>query len=170
MKRLLLLASLGIAALLASPAKAQVNVNINVGSQPSWGPSGYDHVDYYYLPEVESYYYVPSRTFIYMSGNRWVKTKHLPARHRGYDLHRGRKVVINAPRPYLRHNDYRARYGYASYAPNRVARQRVVYRDYPEVRHDNRKPNRQQIKHDNRKPHKNKEHHGGGHSAGHGRR
>jgi hypothetical protein len=170
MKRLLLLAGLGVAALFANPAKAQVNVNINVGSQPSWGPSGYDHVDYYYLPEVESYYYVPSRTFIYLNGNRWVKTKHLPARHRGYDLHRGRKVVINAPRPYLRHNDYRARYGYASYAPNRMSRQRVVYRDYPEVRHDNRKSNRQHIKHDNRKPHKNKEHHGGGHGAGHGRR
>jgi hypothetical protein len=168
MKRLLLLASLGFAALFASPAKAQVNVNVNIGSQPSWGPSGYDHVDYYYLPEVESYYYVPSRTFIYLNGNRWVKTKRLPARYQGYDLHRGRKVVINAPRPYLRHNNYRSQYGYASYSPDRVSRKRVVYRDYPEVRHNNRRPIKQHTRPDNRKPQRDKGHHGNGHGAGHG--
>jgi len=164
MKKLLLLASLGFAALIASPAKAQVSVNINIGAQPSWGPSGYDYVDYYYLPEVESYYYVPTHTFIYLNGNRWVKTKHLPARYRGYDLHRGRKVVINSPRPYLQHRNYRSQYGYASYAPARVSRQRVVYRDYPQARHDNRKSYNQKHKTDNRKHQAKNDHHGGGHS------
>ena len=139
MRKLLLMASFGLAALVASPAKAQVSVNVNIGAQPAWGPAGYNHVDYYYLPEVETYYYVPTRTFIYMNGNRWVKTKHLPSRHRGYDLHRGRKVVINSPRPYLQHRNYRSQYGYANYAPQRVSRQRVVYRDYPEAKHHNKK-------------------------------
>jgi hypothetical protein len=146
MKKLLLMATFGLAALFASPAKAQVSVNVNIGAQPAWGPSGYNHVDYYYLPEVETYYYVPTRTFIYMNGNRWVKTKHLPSRHRGYDLHRGRKVVINSPRPYLRHHNYRSQYGYASYAPQRVSRQRVVYRDYPDAKHYNKKSNKHKQK------------------------
>jgi hypothetical protein len=153
MKKLLLMATFGLAALFASPAKAQVSVNVNIGAQPAWGPAGYNHVDYYYLPEVETYYYVPTRTFIYMNGNKWVKTKHLPARHRGYDLHRGRKVVINSPRPYLRHDNYRSQYGYASYAPQRVSKQRVVYRDYP------------QAKHHNKKTHKYKQHRGHEHGA-----
>ena len=147
MKRLLLVATLGMAALFASPAKAQVSVNVNIGAQPAWGPAGYDHVDYYYLPEVETYYYVPSRTFIYRNGKRWVKTKHLPARYRSYDLHRGRKVVINAPRPYLRHNNYRSQFGYASYTPARVTRSRVVYRDYPQAKYHGKK----HIKHKHQK-------------------
>ena len=147
------MATFGLAALFASPAKAQVSVNVNIGAQPAWGPAGYNHVDYYYLPEVETYYYVPTRTFIYMNGNKWVKTKHLPARHRGYDLHRGRKVIINSPRPYLRHDNYRSQYGYASYAPQRVSKQRVIYRDYP------------QAKHHNKKTHKHKQHRGHEHGA-----
>jgi hypothetical protein len=48
---------------------AQVRVNINIGSQPVWGPVGYDHVDYYYLPDIETYYYVPTRQFVYF--NKW---------------------------------------------------------------------------------------------------
>jgi hypothetical protein len=110
MKRLIVLAMLGFAAMSVQPAKAQVSVNINIGSQPSWGPSGYNYVDYYYLPEVQSYYYVPTRKFIYLSGNRWVHAKKLPSKYRNYNLHHGRKVVINENRPYLRHQTYYTRY------------------------------------------------------------
>jgi hypothetical protein len=131
MKKLLLMAAIGVSALLASPAKAQVSLSINIGSQPDWGPSGYSHVDYYYLPEIESYYYVPTRQFIYYSGNSWVHTAYLPGRYRSYDLRRGRKVVINGDRPYLRHRDYRSQYSYASYRPER----RVVYREAPRNRY-----------------------------------
>jgi hypothetical protein len=131
MKKLLLMAAIGISALLASPAKAQVSLSINIGSQPDWGPVGYSHVDYYYLPEIESYYYVPTRQFIYYSGNEWVHTAYLPGRYRSYDLRRGRKVVINGDRPYLRHRDYRSQYSYASYRPER----RIVYREAPRNRY-----------------------------------
>jgi hypothetical protein len=165
MKKLLLLAALGFTALLANPVKAQVSVNVNIGAQPTWGPSGYDHVDYYYLPEVESYYDVPSRNFIYLNGNRWVRTRHLPARYRGYDLQRGRKVVINSPRPYLHHQNYRSQYGYASYAPNRVESRRVVYRDYPN-RQYNKKGNYN--KHEDRRGNDNRGNQGRKHDRGHG--
>ena len=42
-------------------AKAQINLHININQQPVWGPTGYDHVDYYYLPDINAYYNVPSR-------------------------------------------------------------------------------------------------------------
>lgn len=123
MKKLLLIAAIGFASLAAAPAKAQVSLSINIGSQPQWGPTGYNHVDYYYLPEVESYYYVPTRQFVYLSGNRWIHARNLPSRYRNYDLYRGRKVVINnSPRPWMRHDTYRTQYVSNNYygRPSRV--------------------------------------------------
>jgi hypothetical protein len=125
MRKLLLIAAIGFASLAAVPAKAQVSLSINIGSQPQWGPRGYDHVDYYYLPDVESYYYVPTRQFVYFSGNSWIHSRNLPSRYRGYDLYGGRKVVINSPRPWLRHNNYRTQY-----VGNYYRRPVVVHRGY----------------------------------------
>lgn len=122
---------LGLASIITKPAKAQVRVNINIGTQPQWAPRDVTYADYYYLPDVESYYHVPSRKFICYSGNRWVHYNYLPGRYRNYNLYTGRKYVINAPRPYLQHNVYRVRY--ASYPQNRSyrnyeRRERVEYR------------------------------------------
>lgn len=116
MKKMLLLLTLGIGGLAYSQvAAAQVSVRVNIGMQPAWGPAGYDYAEYYYLPDIEAYYYVPGRQFIYLSGNRWVFAANLPARYRGYDLYRGYKVVINSSRPYRhfrRHREMYAPYGY----------------------------------------------------------
>jgi len=116
-------------------AQVNVGVSINVGSQPDWGPIGYDHVDYYYLPDVEAYYYVPRHQFIYLSGAHWIFATELPARYHGYDLYSGYKVVINEPRPYLHHEVYRERY-----APYRGRHDQVIIRDSHDERyahHDN---------------------------------
>jgi hypothetical protein len=112
MKKLILLSLILAFVTIANPTIAQVkvNVNINVGSQPEWGPVGYDHVDYYFLPDIEAYYYVPQRQFIYMEGPRWVFAASLPTRYGYFDLYRGYKVVINEPRPYLHHDVYRTKY------------------------------------------------------------
>src|SRR5688572_22957233 len=90
--------------------KAQVNVNININSQPAWGPRGYDYVEYYYLPDIESYYYVPRGQFVYLSGGNWVFSAHLPAAHRHYDLYRGYKVVVNEPRAYRYYGRHKVKY------------------------------------------------------------
>lgn len=110
MKKLLLIAAIGMISLAAVPAKAQVSLSVNIGLQPQWGPRGYNHVDYYYLPDVDCYYDVPSRNYIYFEGNSWVHRAYLPVRYRNYDLYGGRKVVINSPNPWLRHDAYRSRY------------------------------------------------------------
>jgi hypothetical protein len=51
-------------------------------------------VRYYYLPDVEAYYDVQSRMFIYYGGGVWVHRASLPSRYRGYDLFGGYKVVM----------------------------------------------------------------------------
>ncbi len=92
-------------------AKAQVNVNVNIG--PAWGPAGYSGVRYYYIPDVEAYYDVPSAMFIYYSGGVWVHRAYLPVRYRSYDLYNGYKVVMTDYRgnkPYIYHKSYKVKY------------------------------------------------------------
>lgn len=90
--------------------KTTAQVSINIGLQPAWGPSGYDYVEYYYLPDIETYYYVPKRQFIYLNNGRWIYSAGLPSRYRTYNLYNGYKVILNAPKPYLRHASYKVKY------------------------------------------------------------
>lgn len=130
------------------PAKAQVSLQINIGLQPNWGPRGYDHVDYYYLPEVESYYHVPTKQFVYFERNKWVHRRSLPARYRNYDLYQGRKVVINQPRPYLQHRVYQANYAqHNNVRYDRRDDRRDDYRNHGNEKHGNWKNNSHRRKH-----------------------
>nr|WP_197718688.1 hypothetical protein [Pedobacter schmidteae] len=113
MKRLILLGILGVIGWMPFQAKAQLSINVNIGSQPLWGPVGYDYVDYYYLPDMECYYHVPARQFIYLEGSRWRFSASLPSRYRGYNLDNCYKVVVNSRDPY-RYFD-RDRVAYARY-------------------------------------------------------
>jgi hypothetical protein len=114
--------------LISFRASAQVSINVNIGSQPLWGPVGYDHVDYYYLPDIESYYYVPKKQFIYQDNGRWIFSTLLPTRYRGYDLYNGYKVVINSRNAY--HNFDRDRVVYAKYK-KRSGQKIIRYSDDP---------------------------------------
>jgi hypothetical protein len=100
MKKMILCGILFLSAIAFNEAKSQLRVNVNISSQPVWGPVGYDYVEYYYLPDIEAYYYVPGQQFIYQSGNRWIYSRSLPPKYRGYDLNSGYKVVVNEPKPY----------------------------------------------------------------------
>lgn len=102
--------SLLLTGFLFGNANAQLNVNVNIGVQPSWGPSGYKYVDYYYLPDMDAYYYVPKKQFIYFNGSNWLFVPRPPVPYRNVDLYRTYKVVINEPRPWLRHNVYQVKY------------------------------------------------------------
>ena len=92
-------------------AQVKVNVGINIAMQPEWGPAGYDYAEYYYMPDMDVFYVVPQRQFIYLQGGRWLFAASLPAQYRNYDLYHCYKVVVNEPRPYLRCDEYRVRYG-----------------------------------------------------------
>ena len=116
MKKLVCILLVSAGFLMYKPVTAQVNVNINIGAQPVWGPVGYDYVDYYYLPDIEAYYYVPTHQFIYLTNGKWIFATTLPVRYRAYNIYTGYKVVLNQPRPYLRFASHRV--VYAKYKGN----------------------------------------------------
>lgn len=136
MKKFTAIAILIFSAFVSQPAQSQVNVNINLGRQPAWGPVGYDRVEYYYLPDIDAYYSVPKRQFIYADGNRWIFSNSLPSRYAGYDLYNGYKVVVNDPTPYMRPDVYRVKYG--KYKGNRG---QAIIRDSHDERYKNNGPN-----------------------------
>jgi hypothetical protein len=132
MKKLIFTAALVLSSLTYQIANAQlrVHVNLNIGSQPDWGPTGYDHVDYYYMPDVDAYYDVPSHQYVYFENNVWVHRAYLPERYRGYDMYHGYKVVVNRPNPWLRHTYYRN-----TYASYRGRAGQTIIRDSRDVRY-----------------------------------
>lgn len=106
MKKLILLAALITAGTAFNNTEAQIKVslNVNIGSQPAWGPVGYDYVQYYYMPDIDVYYYVPTQRYVYLDRGHWVFSPYLPVRYRNYNMYSGYKVVINEPKAYMHHN------------------------------------------------------------------
>jgi hypothetical protein len=113
MKKTILIAALLLSGFVFQSATAQVHVgfNVNVATQPVWGPVGYNHVEYYYMPDIDAFYYVPSHQYVYQEGGHWRFASTLPYRFHNYDLYSGYKVVINDPYPYRHADTYRSQYG-----------------------------------------------------------
>lgn len=112
MKALKLIA-VGIILLVSSSIEAQISVNVNIGSPPAWGPSGYSSVEYYYLPDIQAYYDIRATQFIYFGGGRWIRSRNLPHQYRNYDLYNGYKVVLNdyhGSRPYSHYKEHKVKY------------------------------------------------------------
>ncbi|WP_264564285.1 hypothetical protein [Flavobacterium sp. N3904] len=92
---------------------AQVSINVNFGTPPQWGPTGYSEVSYYYLPDVESYYDIRQEQFIFLSNGVWIRSHNLPNRYRNYNLYNGYKVVLNdyhGTRPYGHYKEHKVKY------------------------------------------------------------
>ncbi len=168
--------------------KAQVSFSINIGSQPMWGPVGYDYVRYYYIPDIDAYYDVNTDMYIYLSRGVWIHSRYLPPRYRGIDLYRVHKVVINSPRPWLHHQKhwslYRGYRGHHDQVPIRDSRDRRYYANphhphhnewHPDRRrgyehHERYEHNHHATHHSYNRGHSNNGHgHGHGHNNGHGR-
>ena len=97
----------------ANTMQAQVSVNVNIGSPPSWGPVGYSNVDYYYLPDIQAYYDIRATQFIYFGGGKWIRSRNLPNQYRNYNLYNGYKVVLNdyhGSSPYSNFNTHKVKY------------------------------------------------------------
>ncbi|MDB4925580.1 MAG: hypothetical protein JWR23_1636 [Mucilaginibacter sp.] len=91
-------------------AQLRISLGFNIGSQPDWGPVGYDHASYYYVPDIDSYYDVPNHQYVYYQNNVWIRSGALPPRYANYDLYHGYKVVVNERNPWERNTVYRTRY------------------------------------------------------------
>jgi len=102
--------------------RAEVSFNINL---PSWAPyyDNIDQVNYYYLPDIECYYDVRSREFIYMEDGEWMFGRSLPPIYAWFDLNNSFIVALNARvvEPWRHFHYYVAHYPRFYY--------RTVYRD-----------------------------------------
>jgi len=92
------------------PSFAQVGLSVNINMQPVWGPVGYDHADYYYFPDIETYYDIHRREYTWFDHGRWVTDISLPPRYSNFDLYHSYKAVINEPNPWFHHDRYRQQY------------------------------------------------------------
>lgn len=143
--------------------KAQVNVSINIGNQPLWGPVGHTYARYYYMPEIDIYYDVVHRRYTYYQGNRWVTKSKLPAKYKKINLYRTYKVVLNDRNPWQYHRTHRITYSrYANNYSQVVLRDARREREYrrDDYRRDDRRHNAQ--KKYNKQENKGKQNNGRG--------
>ncbi|ESU26684.1 hypothetical protein FLJC2902T_26590 [Flavobacterium limnosediminis JC2902] len=118
--------------LMTLSTQAQVSVNVNINTPPVWGPVGYAETRYYYIPDIEVYYDVPSAMFIYFDGGGWIRAAYLPYRYRHYDLYGAYKVCLHdyGPNPYVYYKHHKVKYHHGYRGPYQRtigARPQVVY-------------------------------------------
>jgi hypothetical protein len=94
---------------ISSNLVAQVSV-INVESQPIWGPTGYDYVENYYLPDIDAYYNVPNHRYYYYNNGSWRNSTYLPFSLINHDYYNSYKVVVNEKEPWRNHKNYKKKY------------------------------------------------------------
>ena len=119
-------------------AQVSINVSINIGRQPAWGPVGYDYVDYYYFPDINCYFNVNLGLYYFFDGGMWISAPYLPYAYRNYDLYSMYKVVlVNVVDPW--------RYNYnhiRMYSQYRGYRSQPVIRDSRDNRYSSSRNNR----------------------------
>ncbi|MCF3107928.1 hypothetical protein LL912_03970 [Niabella sp. CC-SYL272] len=129
MKKLFIVMMLVSGMAAVQPAGAQVHINVNIGNQPQWGPYGYNQARYYYLPEINAYYDVYNRTYIYQDRRSWVTTRQLPRRFANINLYNTYKVVINTTDPWRDNRFHRNRYDRYRYDHTQVSIRDYAYRN-----------------------------------------
>ncbi|MFI5130804.1 MAG: hypothetical protein ACHQFX_12460 [Chitinophagales bacterium] len=112
MKRIYCCLVLFVSVAIVEKAAAQPSLKLdNSQEQPKWAPADNDNADYYFLPDIDTYYYVPRKQFIYQSGGYWTFSRSLPADHKGYDLYSANKVAVNEAGAYRYFAEHKSKYG-----------------------------------------------------------
>jgi len=136
MKKIVLISAIAISGLLYNTANAQIRIHLGlnlaprpvyvparvvVQDQPAeyYEPANYDgDEDYYYLPDVDSYYSVTDQCYYYNNGGSWVSAAYLPGAYHDYDWRSARRFEVRAPRPFMHNDYYRARYNGVAFNGN----------------------------------------------------
>jgi hypothetical protein len=87
---------------------------------PRWAPPYYSGARYYYLPDIESYYDLSAREFIFLNNGHWNYSPEFPTIYGSFDLNNCFSVVldVNVYQPWMHHHYYVSHYP------------RYYYRDY----------------------------------------
>jgi len=91
-----------------------------VYDNPQWAPPYYTGVRYYYFPDIETYYDLSNRVFVYLDNGQWIYSQSLPVIYAGFDLNNCFSVMVNVNtfQPWMHHQFYVSNYP------------RYYYRDY----------------------------------------
>ncbi|MFL9832243.1 hypothetical protein ACSV4D_16090 [Flavobacterium sp. ARAG 55.4] len=133
----------------ASTSQAQVSINVNVGTpvvvRPAWVPHNHVGIDYYYIPEIQSYYDVNASMYVYLNRGNWVRTRYVPVAYRNYDLSRAHRVALrgyHGIRPYSHFTNHKVKHYNTRYTDGRRYSKNHYYAD-------NRKSNSKHYKNNN---------------------
>lgn len=112
MKKSIAIIAIILGGLSIQPAMAQLSISINIGKQqPVYRQPMSTPASFYYLPDVDCYYDLGKKQYVYNNNGSWRYAQKLPSRYNNFDLRNARKVVVNDNAPYSHHNDYRNKYG-----------------------------------------------------------
>jgi hypothetical protein len=91
--------------------KVHVNINVEI---PVWAPyhDNAHQVRYYYFPDIESYYDLRSREFVFLHNGVWVFSRSLPAAYAWFNLRNSFVVALDyrVYEPWRHFNYYVAHY------------------------------------------------------------
>jgi hypothetical protein len=76
-KKTLKLLAIGIILLVSSSIQAQVSVNLNIGTAPSWGLLDTHKQNTIICQMFQAYYDIRASQFVYFGNNRWVRSRYL---------------------------------------------------------------------------------------------
>jgi hypothetical protein len=93
--------------LFTGQTKAQTGTanNRNLSSR-----AGYTAGNYYYYPEIDTWYDIPNRRFVYFENGRWFYSDAISGKYRYYDIASAYKVQVTEKKPYQHADAYRQLY------------------------------------------------------------
>lgn len=155
MKTLKLIATGIILFAAAATSQAQVSINLNIGTpavvvRPAWVPQNHVNVDFYYIPEIQSYYDVSAGLYVYLDNGNWCRTRYVPVRYRNYNLNHAHRIELrgyHGSRPYTYFNNHNVRYDNHYYNKRYVESRRYDNR-YDNRRYNNRYADNYRDNHD----------------------
>jgi hypothetical protein len=79
---------------------------------PAWAPDYYFGTRYYYFPDIETYYDLGTRNFVYLNNGRWLFVPTLPPIYAAFNLNNAFIVIVNRSvyTPWMHHHYYNSHY------------------------------------------------------------
>lgn len=79
---------------------------------PAWAPDYFWGTRYYYFPDIETYYDLATRNFVYLNNGQWLFVQALPTMYSTFNLHNAFIVIVNRNvfNPWMHHHYYNSHY------------------------------------------------------------
>ncbi|MDO5522479.1 MAG: hypothetical protein Q4G48_00355 [Bacteroidia bacterium] len=79
---------------------------------PVWAPDYYYGTRYYYFPDIETYYDLATRNFVYLLNGQWLFVPTLPPVYSAFNLRNAFVVIVNRDvyNPWMHHHYYNSHY------------------------------------------------------------